>query len=68
MRIVFESMMLAGFLNMLDGMHQVPVGDHGMVRGFLEFPGLMMLGGGPMMLGGVLEKLRRSQMVVNALL
>ena len=68
MGIVVFSLMPAGRDNVLHRMHQVAVGDHGMVRRPIELFRTVVLGGAPLMLRGVLQKFRSFQMMINALL
>jgi hypothetical protein len=67
-RIVVFRLMFAGAFNVLHCMDQMAVGNHGMMRGLLEFSGAMILSGAALMLGGMLQQLGGFQMMIDALL
>jgi hypothetical protein len=48
---VFLGVMLAGFLRVMCCVVMMPVGNVGMMTGFLVITGLVVLGGGTMMAG-----------------
>jgi hypothetical protein len=67
-RIVVFRDVFAGAFNVLHGMNQVAVGDHGMMCRFFEFSGAVIFGGGALMFGGMLQELRGLQVMIHALL
>ena len=68
MGIVVFSLMPARSHYMLHRMHQVAVGDHGMVSRPVELFRTVVLGGASLMFRGVFQKFRSFQMMINALL
>jgi hypothetical protein len=56
--IVLVGVMPARLFHVFRRMHQVPVGDHGVMGGFLKLARSVMLGRHSMMLGGMLQEFR----------
>lgn len=68
MRIVAFRHVFARALDVLHRVNQVAVGNHGMMGGFFELSGAVVLGGAALVSGGVLQEFRGFQMMIHALL
>ena len=60
--------MFAGPFDVLHRMDQVAVRNHGMMSGFFKFTGAVILRRTTLVLGSMVEQLRRFQVMVDALL
>ncbi len=67
-RIVMLSLVFGGFFDVLHRMHQMAVGNHGVMRCFIEFSSPVKLRGHALVFRGVLQELRRFQMMIDAFL
>jgi hypothetical protein len=67
-RIVTLSLVFARALDVLDGVDQVAVRNHGVMRGLFKFPGAMEFGGAALVFGRMLQQFRSFQVMIHALL
>ena len=68
MRIVAFRLVLAGPFDMLDGMNQVAVRNHGMMGRFFKFSGRVVLGCRALVLRRMLQKFGGLQVMIDTLL
>ncbi|HEV1285440.1 MAG TPA: hypothetical protein VNU44_09020 [Bryobacteraceae bacterium] len=68
MRIVAFRLVLTGAFDVLHGMDQVAVGNHRMMSRLLKLSGAVVFRCAALVLRGMLQKFRRFQMMINALL
>jgi hypothetical protein len=67
-RIVILGVVLRRLFDVFHGMHQVAVGNHGVMRRFIEISRPVKLRGHALVFRGVLQKFSGLQMMINAFL
>jgi len=67
-RIVVFGLVFAGPFDVLHRVEQMAVGNHGVMSGLFELTGTVIFRGAALMFGGMLEKFRGFQMMIDALL
>jgi hypothetical protein len=67
-RVVVFRLMLTRAVDVFDGVNQVALRNHGVVRGLFKFARTVKFGGGTLVLGSMLQKFGGFQMMIHTFL